>query len=554
MTKHFFEYFNEVFPARWNEPALTDYNGDVSYTFGDVAAQVQRIGNYFRTIGIQPGDKIAICGRNCANWAVAYLAIASYGGIIVSILQDFHGDDIKELLKHSDSKALFIGPYVLKGILEEEAYKNILVDGDPIREMLPQLQTIISLTDFSTLFSATETISLEDFEIPVVDCEQFCFPVRNPDNQLLINYTSGSMGAPKGVMLSYRSLSSNIEAGLKFLPNKPGWKVVSMLPLAHMYGQLAEFLYPLANGCHIYFLTKTPTPTLLMKAFAEVHPYEVVTVPLVIEKIYKRSLAPVLDKKVIRSIMYVPLFNRVIKKVIKNKLMKAFGGELKYFMVGGAALNEDVERNLLNVGFPLVVGYGMTECGPLIGGCHIKDFVPRSSGHILPNNEIRIDSADPYREVGEILVRGEHVMMGYYKNEEATKAAFTEDGWLRTGDLGLIDKNNNIFIKGRNKNMILGASGQNIYPEEIEDKLNNMEGVVESVVVEREGKLVALVFPDYAKDGNLEFDSRIVALMKENLQKINNLLPKYSQISKIELQKDEFDKTPKKSIKRFLYK
>ncbi len=536
MTKHLFEYYNEIFPKYWDEPALTDYNGTDTYTFREVAEQVARLKEYFKEMGIRQGDKIALCGRNCANWAVSYLAIASYGAVIVSVLHEFSGEDIETLLNHSDSRLLIVGPYVWKNMTAEH---------------MPNLEAIVSLTDFSIIATKREgtEISKEPMQVPR---NNHIFTVRGLDDLLLINYTSGSTGSPKGVMLTYRNVSANIGAGLEFLPPGGRQNVVSMLPLAHMYGQLAEFLYPMADGCHIHFLTKSPTPTLLMKAFADVHPYIIVTVPLVIEKICKRAIMPVLEKPSVKKVLKVPVIRKMAVSTIRKKLMKAFGGQLKYFIVGGAAINPDVEKLLLDIKFPLVVGYGMTECGPLIGGCHVQDFVPRSGGHILPGNEIRIESKDPYNEVGEILVRGEHVMMGYYKNEEATRATFTDDGWMRTGDLGLIDKKSNIFIKGRNKTMILGSSGQNIYPEEIEGKLNDMEGVVESVVVEREGKLIALVFPDY--EGELRFRQTLPELMKENLQKLNEKLPKYAQIFKIELKKDEFEKTPKRSIKRFLYK
>ena len=551
--KHIFTYYNEIFPQMWDKPALTDYNGEVSYTYCQLAEQIEKIGILFNALGIKPGDKIAICGRNSANWATSYMAIAAYGGVIVSILQDFAPDDIRGLINHSDAKLLMVCPYVLKSLQADQ------VD---IKEKNPKLEAVVALKDFSVIYTQkpSEIKSIADIE-PIfkkkypngMQKEDLHFRDDNYDDLMLINYTSGSTGAPKGVMLTYLSLSGNIYSGHEFLPNKPGNTLVSMLPLAHMFGQLAEFLFPLSGGCHIYFLAKTPTPTLLMKAFAELHPYMIVTVPLVIEKICKRSVFPITNKKVFRRLWHAPFgIGPAIRKKVKQKLMKAFGGELKYFIVGGAAVNEDVERLLLDIHFPFVVGYGMTECGPLIGGCYVHEFVARSAGHILPFNEIRIDSEDPYTQVGEILVKGDHVMTGYYKNPEATAAAFTEDGWLRTGDLGLIDKKQNIFIKGRSKNMILSGTGQNIYPEDIEDKLNNMEGVAESVVVEREGKLVALVFPDLK--GELEFSQSLREIMEENLRKLNELLPKYSQIFKIELRNEEFEKTPKKSIKRFLYK
>ena len=496
MTKHLFAYYNEIFPQYWEESALTDYNGTDHYTFREVAEQVARLRNYFQAMGIRQGDKIALCGRNCANWAISYLAIASYGAVIVSVLHEFSGEDIEKLINHSESRMLIVGPYVWKNMCAEH---------------MPGLESIVSLTDFSLIATKREGVEISKDPLYVPQ-NNHIFTVRDIDDLLLINYTSGSTGSPKGVMLTYRNVSANIATGLQFLPPGGRQNVVSMLPLAHMYGQLAEFLYPLAAGCHIHFLTKSPTPTLLMKAFADVKPYIIVTVPLVIEKICKRAVMPVLEKPSVQRLLKFPIVRRFVVNTIHKKLMKAFGGQLKYFIVGGAAINPDVEKLLLEVKFPLVVGYGMTECGPLIGGCYVHEFVPRSGGHILPGNEIRIESKDPYNEVGEILVRGEHVMMGYYKNDEATRATFTDDGWMRTGDLGLIDKNNNIFIKGRNKTMI----------------------------------------PDY--EGELRFRQTIPELMKENLQKLNEKLPKYAQIFNIELKKDEFEKTPKRSIKRFLYK
>ncbi len=554
MLKHIFTYYNEIFPKMWEKPALTDYNGEVSYTFCQLAEQMERIGLLFKQLGINKGDKIALCGRNSSNWAAAYLSIAAYGGVIVSILQDFAPDDIRGLVNHSDAKLLLVGPYV---------WKNLQQTDEQIAASMPELKAIVSIKDFTVIYIKDKECivkGIADIEPAFkekypqgMQSSDIHYKDDNLDDLLLINYTSGSTGAPKGVMLTYRSLSGNLYSGHTFLPPKAGYTLVSMLPLAHAFGQLAEFLFPLSAGCHIYFLAKTPTPTLLLKAFADVHPYMIVTVPLVIEKICKRSVFPVTNKKVFRSLWHAPFgIGPFVRKMVKNRLMKAFGGNLKYFIVGGAAVNEDVERLLLDIHFPFVVGYGMTECGPLIGGCYVQDFVARSAGHILPYMEIKIDSQDPYTQVGEILVRGDHVMTGYYKNPETTAATFTEDGWLRTGDLGLIDKKQNIFIKGRNKNMILGSAGQNIYPEEIEDKLNNMPSVAESVVVEREGKLVALVFPDL--QGELEFSPSLREIMEENLKKLNELLPKYSQIFKIELQDKEFEKTPKRSIKRFLYK
>ncbi len=545
-TKHLFQYFNEVFPRRWELPALSDYKGKVSYTYGEVAENVARLGVMMEELGVEKGDKIAMCGRNSANWAVSYLGISIYGGVIVSILQDFKGEDVQGLVNHSDATLMFVGPYVWKTL-------------DPAT--MPKLKAIISIEDFSLLYAPDqEAVQAK------IDGVEAAFQAKYPkgfspadvnyrtdnlDDLMLINYTSGSTGTPKGVMLSYRNLSNNVANAIYALPNQECEEVVSMLPLAHMYGQLGEFLFQICTGCHVYFLTKTPTPALLLQALADVKPYIMITVPLVIEKIYKKSIYPVISKGVIRAIWHVPGLGHAIRAVVRKKLMKAFGGNIRYLLLGGAALNPEAERALLDMRFPLTIGYGMTECAPLITGSHPKKFKYRSTGQVLPGMEAKLDNPNA-EGVGEILVRGANVMMGYYKNEEATKAAFTEDGWMHTGDLGYIDKQNFIYLRGRNKNMILGASGQNIYPEEIEDKLNNQAGVVESVVVERDGKLIGLVFPDLNEVEKSEMS--ITEFMKENLAKLNALLPKYSQVHDIEVVEKEFEKTPKKSIKRFLYK
>lgn len=546
MTKHLFSYFNEVFPKYWDQPALEDYKGTTAYTYGEMAAQAARIGVMCEALGVKKGDKIAICGRNSSNWAVAYLGITLYGGVIVSILQDFSGNDIQQLVNHSDATLFFVGPYMQK-----------VID----MQTMPNLKAVISLTDFSLIHAndkeqieaqlATVNTLFEKKYPDGFDKQHINYPTQHLDDLMLINYTSGSTGSPKGVMLTYRSLSNNVANGIYVLPNKAGEKVVSMLPLAHMYGQLGEFLYQIATGCHVYFLTKSPTPTILLQAMQDVHPYIVITVPLVIEKIYKKSIYPIVNKTLFRSLWKMPLLGDMFRNKVKKSLLKAFGGNVRYFLLGGAALNPDVEKCLMDIRFPITIGYGMTECGPLVSGRSWQTFVYRSSGKVLPGMEAMIDNPDPETGIGEILVRGENLMIGYYKNETATESAFTADGWMHTGDLGYLDNDMNVFIKGRNKNMILGASGQNIYPEEIEDKLNNQHGVIESVVVEREGKLIGLVFPD----DNAQTEERsLTDIMRENLEKLNRLLPKYSQLSKIELVKKEFEKTPKKSIKRFLYK
>lgn len=544
MKNHYLHYLNEVIQRQWNDAALTDYGEQQEYTWGEMSQAIMRMHVLFRQLGIQKGDKIAIAGRNCANWVVAYLSIASYEGVVVSILQDFKATDISKLLAHSDAKMLFVGPYVWRELQHES------LDG---------LDAVLSLADFSVLRETEgKAVSKEAWDEACLQAfpdgikkEDVHFKAA-PEALALINYTSGSTGSPKGVMLNGRSLSNNVEVGLSLLPVESGQRLVSMLPLAHMFGQICEFLYPMCAGTHIYFLTKSPTPSVLLKALQDVQPYMVVTVPLVIEKIHKKNINPLTSKPAIQFCWKTPILGNIIRRKVKSALKKAFGGNIRYFLCGGAAINPIVEKCLMDIHFPLSVGYGMTECGPLIGGSHPKHFVAHSGGRPVTNMEAKIVNINS-EGVGEILVRGENVMMGYYKNEEATRAAFTEDGWMHTGDLGYLDKHKNIFIKGRNKTMILGASGQNIYPEEIEDKLNNQEGVGESIVVEREGKLVGLVFPDEQTTRKFSLEE-IERLMKENLKKLNALIPSYSQVSDIEIKKEPFEKTPKRSIKRFLYK
>ncbi len=489
-TKHVFQYLNEIVPRRWENPALSDFRGTVSYTYGGLAQEIARLQVMMEELGVKKGDKVALCGRNSSHWAVAYLAITTYGATVVSILQDFKGEDVQNLVNHSDATLFFVGPYVWK-TLEPATMTN--------------LNAIISLDDFTLLFAHdTENVlkQLDGVEEAFnakypngFTAEDVNYPTDNLDDLMVLNYTSGSTGSPKGVMLTYRNISNNVANAIYALPNQECEEIVSMLPLAHMYGQLGEFLFQICTGCHVYFLTKTPTPALLLQALAEVKPYIMITVPMVIEKIYKKSIFPVVSKGFIRCIWKVPGLGHAFRAVVRKKLMKAFGGNIRYLLLGGAALNPEVEKCLLDMRFPLTIGYGMTECAPLITGSHPKKFKYRSTGKILPGMEAKLDNPNA-EGIGEILVKGLNVMMGYYKNEEATQAVFTEDGWMRTGDLGTIDKQGFIYLKGRNKNMILGASGQNIYPEEIEDKLNNQTAVVESVVVERDGKLIGLVFPD----------------------------------------------------------
>ena len=546
MTKHYLNYLTEVMQHQWNDAALTDYNEDHEYTFGELAVEMLRMHLLFEQLGIKPGDKIALCGRNCANWAVTYLSIAAYEGVCVSILQDFTAEDIAHLLEHSDSEMLFVGPYVWKELQNQQMPSKIkaavsLVDWSPL--YVAKKQNMPTKKDIDALFAKKYPHGIEPEDI---------YFSADPEKLSLINYTSGSTGSPKGVMLNGHSLSNNVEVGMKMLPVDPGQRLVSMLPLAHMFGQICELLYPLSCGTHIYFLTKSPTPSILLKALNEVQPYLVVTVPLVIEKIYKTKLDPTLSKWAIRTFWHVPGIGDLLKSRVKSGLRNAFGGRLRYFICGGAAMNPIVEKCLMDIHFPLSIGYGMTECGPLIGGNPPRYFKARTGGVPVMGMDVKIDQPNE-AGIGEILVKGENVMLGYYKNPEATKAAFTEDGWLRTGDLGRLDKKKNIYIKGRCKTMFLGASGQNIYPEEIEDKLNNQEAVGESLIVEREGKLVALVFPDETLTKRMS-PEEILQIMKANLAKLNSLIPSYSKVADIEVQDKPFEHTPKRSIKRFLYK
>lgn len=545
-VKHFFEYFNERIPQNWNQPALTDFDGEKDYTYGQMAEHIAALQVLLSTAGIREGDKVVVCGKNCANWAVAFLSIAANKGVIVSILDAFVGQDIEKLINHSDAKAVFMGATTWAKV-------NI--------QNLPNVLLALSLEDFGLLYAA-DTQQKQAFG----DWSEHCqlvypdgytkdnvhFPTDNMDDLMIINYTSGTTSAPKGVMLSYRAISANVHYSQETIPNHAGWTEVCMLPLAHMFGMTIEFLYQIAGGCHVYFLSKTPSPTVLMKAYAQTKPYMILTVPLVLEKIIKSKVMPVLEKQPVKFMWHTPILRKFVEKALYDQLMKAFGGNLKWLITGGAALNADVERIFRRIHFPLAVGYGMTEAGPLICYEEWNKEVLGCCGRVVDRNELKIDSANPEKEVGEILFRGDHTMMGYYKNEEATNATLDAEGWLHTGDLGVLDRQGRLFIKGRAKAMILSSNGQNIYPEELEDKLNSMPLVVESVVVEREGKLVGLVYPDYeaAKKDGKDLDT----VMQSNLAKLNQQIPLYAKVSAIELVKTEFEKTPKKSIRRFLYK
>ena len=545
-NRHFLDYIQTTIRRDWKEPAMTDYDDGGEFTYGQMAERIARIHVLFKAIGLKKGDKVALCGRNSSHWAIAMLATVSYEAVAVSIMDAFTPESIYALVKHSDARIFMVGDVVWKNLKEEE---------------LNQVDAIICQNTLELYFAKNNDIKnahaswdkLFKAEYPNgFDPTKVTYATDNFDEPAIINYTSGSTGDPKGVVLTHRNISSNVTFGQDKIPNQAGWSVVSMLPLAHMFGLTFEFLYQLAGGCHVYFLNRTPSPQVLLKALSEVHPYMILTVPLVIEKIFKKSIFPAIQKPLVKVLWYLPGINKVIRRKVYDKLMQAFGGNLKYLIIGGAALNHEVEKCLKQIKFPYCVGYGMTECAPLIAYTPWNEFKIRSCGKIVDRMQVKVDSENPQKVVGEIMVKGESVMNGYYKNQAATDAIFTEDGWMKTGDLGVIDADGNIFIRGRNKNMILSGNGQNIYPEEIEDKVNNMPYVIESVVVSRGGNLVALVYADTAAIKK-ETTHTPQEIMDMNCAKVNKLIPRFCKITSFELVEQEFAKTPKKSIKRFLY-
>ena len=543
---HYLERLQEATKKYWNKPALNNIGGE-TFDYAQMATQIEKFHLVFEKLGFRKGDKIAICAQNGARWGMAYLAVNTYETVIVPILADFTPDSVNHLVNHSESLALFTNEAKWKKLdIAKMPLLRIAIDVDtwqPLWTVDDKVKEIYGQMD--ALFAAKYPNGYGPDDVK--------FPTDNWDDLSTINYTSGSTGDPKGVMLTYRNFSANVDYSQRNVP--AGDKMVSMLPMAHMYGLVIEFIYPLCNGTSIYWLGKTPTPAALLKAFADVKPYLLITVPLVMEKIYKSKVKPTLEKPAIKFLLKIPGINNLIYKKVKDGLVQAFGGNVQEFIMGGAALNPEVEKLFKRIKFPYLVGYGMTEACPLLAYEHWTKYVAGSCGKCVDVAEVRIDSEDPQHVVGEIQARGENIMIGYYKNEEATKNAFTEDGWLKTGDLGIIDAEGNIFIRGRSKNMILGPSGQNIYPEEIEAIVNNQPFVMESVVVDRGGKLVALVFIDEQAVAKALLDVEARSDIPENIRTgANRLLPGYSQISKVELQAQPFEKTPKMSIKRFLYK
>lgn len=547
MEKSFISFVERSIVNNWDLNALTDYNG-ATLQYKDVARKIEKLHIIFEESGVKKGDKIALCGRNSAHWGVAFLATLTYGAVVVPVLHEFKADTVHNIVNHSDAKLLFVGDMVWENL--NEAF-------------MPNLEGIILMTDFNLLVSRSERLTHAREHLNEMFGKKFpknfrkehvSYEKDEPEELAMINYTSGTTSYSKGVMLPYRSLWSNTQFAYEVLNLKPGDKVVSMLPMAHMYGLAFEFLYEFCVGCQIFFLTRMPSPKIIFQAFNEVKPNIIISVPLILEKIIKKSVLPKLEKTSMKLLLKVPILNDKIKGKIKDGVISALGGRFYEVIVGGAAFNSEVEMFLKKIDFPFTVGYGMTECGPIISYEDWKNFRQGSCGKAAPRMEIKIDSPDPENIVGEILCKGENVMLGYYKNSEATAEVLEADGWLHTGDLGVMDREGNLFIKGRSKNMLLGASGQNIYPEEIEEQLNNMPYVSESIVIQKEEKLVALIYPDFEEAFRNNLSSKDVErIMEENRVELNKQIPAYSQIASVRIYHEEFEKTPKKSIKRYLY-
>lgn len=534
----------------WDRDALTDYKGQ-TLQFHDVARKIEKVHILFENSGIQKGDKIALCGRNSSQWAVAFLATLTYGAIAVPILHEFNAEQIHNIVNHSEARLLFVGDHVATII-------------DPMA--MPTLEGIINNPDYSLMISRTDKLTYAREHLNELYGKKFpkyfrkehveYYLEQSPDELAVINYTSGTTGFSKGVMIPYRALWSNYDFACDVLGKtiKAGDKVISMLPMAHMYGMAFEFIFEFLHGCHVFYLNRVPSPAIIAQALAEIKPVIVIAVPLIIEKIIRKKVFPKIQNNRMRLLLQMPVISKKVREMICKEVLKAFGGKMYEVIIGGAALNQEVERFLKRIDFPYTVGYGATECAPIICYSDWHTFAQGSCGRAALHMQVEIDSPDPRRIPGEILTKGPNVMLGYYKNQEATNETIDRDGWYHTGDLGTMDAYGNVYINGRSKNMLLGPSGQNIYPEEIEDKLNSMTLVVESIVVQRDNKLVALVYPDYdeARATNFTVDD-IKNIMEQNRNGLNEMLPAYEKISEIILQEQEFEKTPKKSIKRFLY-
>ena len=534
----------------WDRDALTDYKGQ-TLQFHDVARKIEKVHILFENSGIQRGDKIALCGRNSSQWAVAFLATLTYGAIAVPILHEFNAEQIHNIVNHSEARLLFVGDHVATII-------------DPMA--MPTLEGIINNPDYSLMISRTDKLTYAREHLNELYGKKFpnyfrkehvnYYLEQSPDELAVINYTSGTTDFSKGVMIPYRALWSNYDFACDVLGKtiKAGDKVISMLPMAHMYGMAFEFIFEFLHGCHVYYLNRVPSPAIIAQALAEIKPVIVIAVPLIIEKIIRKKVFPKIQNNRMRLLLQMPVISKKVREMICQEVLKAFGGKMYQVIIGGAALNQEVERFLKRIEFPYTVGYGATECAPIICYSDWHTFAQGSCGRAALHMQVEIDSPDPRRIPGEILTKGPNVMLGYYKNEEATNETIDRNGWYHTGDLGTMDVRGNVFINGRSKNMLLGPNGQNIYPEEIEDKLNSMTMVVESLVVQRDNKLVALVYPDLDEAKAMNFSaSDISNIMEQNRNGLNEVLPAYEKISEIIVQKEEFEKTPKKSIKRYLY-
>lgn len=548
MTESFIAFIEESIKKNWDLDALTDYKG-ATLQYKDVARKIEKLHILLKESGVKKGDKIAVCGRNSSHWGVTFLATVTYGAVIVPILHEFKADNIHNIVNHSEAKLLFVGDMAWE-TLNEEA--------------MPNLEGIILMNDFTLLVCRKEKLYYAREHLNEMFGKKFPknfrkehvkYELDNPEELAVLNYTSGTTSFSKAVMLPYRALWSNMKFASEVLTLHSGDKIVSMLPMAHMYGLSFEFLYEFIAGCHVYFLTRMPSPKIIFQAFAEVKPNLVIAVPLIIEKIIKKSVLPKLQTPAMKILLKVPIINDKIKATVREQLIQAFGGNFYEVIIGGAAFNSEIEQFLKSVDFPYTVGYGMTECAPIICYEDWKKFKPGSCGKAAPRMEVKILSPDPENVVGEIICRGPNVMLGYYKNEKATAEVIDSEGWLHTGDLGVIDKEGNVTIKGRSKNMLLGPSGQNIYPEEIEEKLNGYPMVAECIVIQQgNDKLAALIYPDFEEAEAAGMDNNAIEkLMEENRVALNAELPPYSQIARVKIYPEEFEKTPKKSIKRFLY-
>ena len=535
----------------WDLDALTDFKG-ATLQYHDVARKIVKLHIMFENSGIQRGDKIALCGRNSANWAVAFLATLTYGAVAVPILHEFTPDQVYNIVNHSESKLLFVGDVVAPTLDVEQ---------------MPDLEGIINIPDYSLMLSRTDKLTFAREHLNEIFGAKYpkyfrkehvkYYHEQSPEELALINYTSGTTGFSKGVMLPYRAVWNNYNFGENALGKKlkKGDNVISILPMAHMYGMSFEFIIEFLHGCHIFYLTRVPSPAIIAQAFAEVKPAIIIAVPLVIEKIIRKKVFPKIQNNLMQLLLRTPIINKKIQHKICEQVKLAFGGQFYEIIIGGAAFNQEIEKILKMIDFPYTVGYGATECAPIITYSDYQTFVPGSCGRAVVNMEVKIDSPDPENIPGEILARGYNVMLGYYKNEEITAQTLDKDGWYHSGDLGTMDSEGNVFIKGRSKNMLLSSNGQNIYPEEIEDKLNSMAMVVESLIVQRDSKLVGLVFPDYEEAKNLNMTKdELKEIMEQNRIQLNTEMPSYSKITEIELYDEEFAKTAKKSIKRYLYK